>query len=161
MNYNSEKYHRRSIRIPGYDYSQEGYYFITICVKDHKCIFGEVAGDKMNLNNLGKIVESEWLKTSELRTNVELDEYIIMPNHIHGIIHLLDNVDKCRGTMHRAATTEHFGKPVVNSIPTIVRSFKSVITRKFNESCKEHGLKLWQRNYGESHAFRRWETFTL
>ena len=90
MNYNPEKHHRRSIRLKGYDYSQIGAYFITICSHKHECIFGEINGNKMCLNEFGDIVETEWLKTPNIRNNVKLDEFIIMPNHLHGIIHIVD-----------------------------------------------------------------------
>jgi putative transposase len=79
----------------------------------------------MHLNELGRIVKTEWLQTGNIRQNVELDEFIVMPNHIHGILEISDY---CRGTLQRAPT-EQFGKPVSNSIPTIVRLFKSTTAK--------------------------------
>ena len=92
MIYNPKKHHRKSIRLPGYDYSEAGWYFVTICVHNRECLFGKIQKNKMVQNNLGLIVEMEWNKTSQLRQNINLDEYIIMPNHIHGIIHIKNHI---------------------------------------------------------------------
>ena len=77
---------RKSLRLPEYDYSQAGYYFVTICTENKKCLFGKVENGKMILNQFGKIVDEEWKKTLEIRKNVLLDAFIIMPNHVHGIL---------------------------------------------------------------------------
>jgi REP element-mobilizing transposase RayT len=87
-----QKHHRRSIRLKGYDYTRAGAYFVTICTHNRECLFGNVADGKMILNAFGNIVESEWLRTPEIRLYVELDEYSIMPNHVHGIIIIHENV---------------------------------------------------------------------
>jgi len=146
----SEKYHRRSIRLKDYDYSQTGAYFITICTNNNKCIFGSVEDGAMRLNKYGVIVKNEWLKTAELRLNVVLDEYVVIPNHFYGIIMV---VDDCRGTARRAPTVERFSKPVPNSLPTIVRSFKSAVTKRINEMRGKCEIPIWQRNYYE-HVIR-------
>ena len=86
MNYNPNIHHRRSIRLKGYDYSQAGAYFITICCDDRKCLFGKIENGKMILNEYGNIAYNEWMKTPTLRKNVELGAFVVMPNHIHGII---------------------------------------------------------------------------
>ena len=78
-------FHRHTIRLKGYDYSQKGAYFVTICTQDKACIFGEIIDDKMVLNEIGKIVHNEWLNTSKIRSNIICDVFIVMPNHIHGI----------------------------------------------------------------------------
>lgn len=86
-------YRVQSTRLPDWDYSWPGVYFVTICTKNRETFFGDVAGDnKMILNNLGRIVVDEWIKTPQIRKNVKLGEFIIMPNHIHGII-IIDNGD--------------------------------------------------------------------
>jgi REP element-mobilizing transposase RayT len=146
--YNPEIHHRRSIRIPGYDYSQTGWYYATICTGHMERLFGDVVNGKMVLNEMGRIVETEWIKTTILRHNIKLDEYIIMPNHFHGIINIVEDVNR-RGTERRAPTTEQFGKPVTNSIPTIIRSFKSAVTKKINEIRNTPGAILWRRNFYE------------
>ncbi len=93
--YNPQIHHRRSIRLKGYDYSQAGLYFVTICVHNREYLFGEITDGKMILNDAGKIANHEWMKTPDIRTNVEMGEFIVMPNHIHGIIRLLG-----RGELH-------------------------------------------------------------
>ena len=93
--YNPNIHHRRSIRLKGYDYSQAGLYFITICCQDRAHLFGEVVNREMVLNEYGIIAHNEWMKTPEIRNNVELGEFVIMPNHIHGIIRILG-----RGELH-------------------------------------------------------------
>nr|WP_317632756.1 transposase [uncultured Flavobacterium sp.] len=86
--YNPNKHHRRSIRLKGYDYSQAGLYFITLCCQDRHCFFGEIKEDKMLLNAFGQIALAEWFNTSKVRHNVVLHECVIMPNHIHGILEI-------------------------------------------------------------------------
>ncbi len=78
--------HRRSIRLKDYDYSQAAAYFVTVCVYDRAFLFGDVAQGEMLLNDHGRVVEEEWLDVAHHRENVELDEFIVMPNHFHGIV---------------------------------------------------------------------------
>ena len=99
--YDPEKHHRRSIRLGGYDYSQAGAYFVTVCTQNRQCLFGEIVDREMHLNNLGQIVQDEWFRTSIVRPDVELDASVVMPNHVHGIICV---VDDGRGTARRAPT---------------------------------------------------------
>ncbi|MCF7878907.1 MAG: hypothetical protein K9L95_05535, partial [Candidatus Omnitrophica bacterium] len=80
---------RKSIRLMGYDYAQRGAYFITICVNNRKCLFGNVCDGEMILNECGKIIDKCWNQIPQYFPHVELDEYIIMPNHIHGIINIV------------------------------------------------------------------------
>lgn len=77
---------RRSIRLKDFDYSQNGSYFITICTYDRKPLFGNIANVEMKLNELGDIIKKEWINLPQRFLNIELDLFIIMPNHIHGII---------------------------------------------------------------------------
>jgi putative transposase len=100
MAYNPLIHHRRSIRLKGYDYSQAGAYFITICTKDRQHLFGKVLNEEMILNKMGQIAYNEWLKTPDLRPNVSLDVFAIMPNHMHGIIILNDNTADDTGGWH-------------------------------------------------------------
>jgi REP element-mobilizing transposase RayT len=153
------KPNRRSIRLPAYNYSQPGAYFLTICSYNRLFLFGDIQDGKMILNGNGLIVHEEWQKTTEMRLNVVLDTFVIMPNHIHGIPGIKDDINhgkaKCRGTMHRAPTPmiERFGKPVSNSIPTIIRGFKSAVTHRINEIRQTPGAPIWQRKYYE-HVIR-------
>ncbi len=91
-NYNPNIHNRRSIRLKGYDYSQAGLYFITICSQDRECLFGEVENDEIILNDAGKIAKQCWLDIPEHFPNVVLHEYVIMPNHVHGIIEIVETV---------------------------------------------------------------------
>ena len=84
----SATYSRRSIRLKGYDYSSAGAYFVTICTQNRECLFGQVVGDEIRISGMGVIVQAEWIRTSEIRNNVLIDEFIIMPNHLHGILFL-------------------------------------------------------------------------
>ena len=83
---------RRSIRLRGYDYAQAGTYFVTICTRNHACLFGEVVDGEMRLNEVGRLVKDEWLRTGTMRPNVRVipQEFVVMPNHVHGIVWLFD-----------------------------------------------------------------------
>lgn len=83
--YNSNIHHRRLVRLKGYDYSQEGLYFITICAQNRTCLFGEIIAGEMRLNQVGEIVAQEWIKSAEIRKEIKIYEYIVMPNHFHAI----------------------------------------------------------------------------
>ena len=89
MPYNPQKHHRRSIRLKGYDYAQAGLYFITICCQDRANLFGAIENGEMILNEYGQIAFEEWANTENIRDNCRIHEYIIMPNHIHGIIEII------------------------------------------------------------------------
>ena len=94
--YNPDIHHRRSIRLKGYDYSRSGLYFITLCVVDRICVFGNVVDGKMQLNDIGRLVEEEWLNTINVRNgDVHLHSYIVMPNHFHAIIEICECMDEC------------------------------------------------------------------
>ena len=143
----TSKHHRRSIRLKHYDYSQADAYFITICTYKKQHLLGEIIDGIMNLNEFGEIVEKEWLKSAEIRKNIELDAYAIMPNHLHGIIII------CRGEPMARLTENHskyenepkaISKP--NTIGSIIGQFKSVVTKKLKNKLSNWG---WQRNYYE------------
>src|SRR5688500_16841328 len=90
--YNPIIHHRRSIRLKGYDYSQAGSYFITMCCQDMKCRFGKIVHDQMFLNEYGLIAHEQWQQLGQRFSNCRIDEFIIMPNHMHGIISLINPV---------------------------------------------------------------------
>ncbi|MCP9448186.1 MAG: hypothetical protein NNA22_11550, partial [Nitrospira sp.] len=119
---------RRSIRLKGYDYSQTGAYFITAVTQDRVCLFGEVVDGEMRVNKFGEIARHCWFDIPAHFPHAELDAFVVMPNHVHGIIVIVDG----RGTACRAPT-ERFGHPVTGSIPTVIRSFKSAVTKRINE----------------------------
>ena len=95
MNGENNQHHRHSIRLKGYDYSEEGAYFVTVVTQHREMLFGKVVEGAMVLNELGEIVKEEWLKTTSIRMEIEIDieEFVVMPNHIHGIIHITKNND--------------------------------------------------------------------
>ena len=145
MCFDPQRHRRRSLRLKGYDYAQAGLYFVTICAHERECLFGEIADGEMVLNEYGQIVREEWLRSFDLRAEVERDEFVVMPNHFHGIMVLHDG----RGTARRAPTVERFGHPVSGSLPTVMRAFKSAVTRRINRIRTTPGTPVWQRNYYE------------
>jgi REP element-mobilizing transposase RayT len=146
IRFDPDKHHRRSVRLRGYDYSSMGAYFITLCVHNQNCLLGEIADGIMQLSPLGAIVRSEWITTGQIRPRIQVDVFVVMPNHFHGIL-VIDN--DCRGTLQRAPTVEQFGHPTSDSIPTIVRLYKSVTTKRINLLRETPGAAFWQRNYYE------------
>lgn len=107
---------RRSIRLPHYDYTSVGGYFITICTKDKKCVFGRVDGEQMCLNPIGEIAHNCWLKIPEHFSNVILDVFVIMPNHMHGILMLSDPNDESKAQRSRTVGAQYIA-PVVSAAP--------------------------------------------
>jgi putative transposase len=162
MKFDPQKHHRRSIRLKGYDYTQAGAYYVTIVTHQRGHFFGEVVNGEMRLNELGQIAQDEWFKTAALRPYVKLfeDEFVVMPNHVHGIIRIKNDGGgespvAIVGTRRRRAPAglEQFGKPVPQSVPTIVRAYKSAVTYAVNALQDQRGAVLWQRNYYE-HVIR-------
>jgi putative transposase len=159
MAYNPEIHRRQSIRLPNHDYSQSGVYFITMCTYQRAHVFGQIIDGQMILNNAGHIAKICWHGIPNHFQAVHLDEFIVMPNHMHGIVVIHDrrgtacraqyNGTVLQGTACRAPTVEKFGKPISGSIATIVRSFKSATTKQINILQKTSGEALWQRNYWE------------
>lgn len=148
------KLHHRDIRLPEYDYSQEGAYFITICTQDRKCILGDIIDGQMKLNKWGRVVEQSWHDLVDHYTGIELDTYVIMPNHIHGVIVITGdvNIKTDVGDGFKPSPT---GRMVVKShgLAEIVRAFKTFSARKINQERNAKGQKVWQRNYFE-HVIR-------
>lgn len=115
MRYDLDRHHRRSVRLRGYDYSQPGAYFVTVCTQDRACLFGAIVNGTVRLNDSGQIVHQEWLRTAKMRPNVELDAFVVMPNHVHGIIRI-HPYDR-RGTLQRAPTVQR--APTTQPAPTV------------------------------------------
>jgi putative transposase len=136
---------QHSIRLQGYYYSSPGAYFVTIVTQRYKNIFGRIIHNEMQLNVLGNIVNNCWLEILDHCPGMQVEPFVVMPNHIHGVITIID--EECRGTIYRAPTSEKFGKPVKGSIPTIVRTYKAAVSRMAK---RELGIEnIWQRNYYE------------
>jgi putative transposase len=150
MAYDPSIHHRRSLRLRGYDYSQEGVYFVTICARNRKCLFGKIIGKEMQLNDAGKMVRSNWQELPERFPNIDLDDFIIMPNHMHAVFAIMQ-----MGT--------HLGKPCLlihdrpngtlpGTVGRILQAYKSITTDEYINGVKQWGWqpfdrKLWQRNY--------------
>ena len=130
------KYRTDSVRLKHWDYSWSGYYFITICVKNHECVFGDVVDKKMKLNELGKKVDRFWKEIPDHFNNAELDEFVVMPNHMHGILvlnnkKLLETQHCCVSMENKTSNTFYCLKS--KSLPVLIRSFKSICTRAINK----------------------------
>lgn len=145
MIYKKTDHSRQSIRIPGFDYSQAGQYFITICTKDRQNFLGNIRNGKMYLSKIGNIVNKCWLQITKHYPNTELDEYIIMPNHLHGIIEIPVGVENFQPLQFNKIN--HFQKIIPRSIGCIIRGFKIGVTKL----CKANNPnnQIWQRNYYE------------
>jgi len=158
--FDSQKHHRRSIRLQGYDYASAGAYYVTIVTWHREFLFGEVVNKEIVLSKFGLVAKQQWEKLPKRFPNIELGVYMIMPNHMHGIIVITDgrgtaeNLNDLDGeSSRRAPTHEQFQKPVAGSIPTIIRSYKSAVSYRINLMRGTDGVPVWQRNYYE-HVIR-------
>lgn len=149
-NYNPELHHRRSIRLKEYDYTNSGAYFITVCTWNRECIFGKIVNAEIKLSPVGEIAQQEWYNISSRFPDVELDAFVIMPNHLHGIIKvgapLAGALDNAIVQNIRAGTSP------APTLGVIVGSFKSLCIYHCRNDGSTAG-KLWQRNYYE-HVIR-------
>jgi len=136
------KYRIESARKQGWDYADNGYYFVTICTKDRQHFFGEIENGEMILNEYGKIVQEEWEKSFEIRKELFCDAFIIMPNHIHGIV-ILEKDDILHVETHGRASLHRSPK----SISSFVAGFKSVVTTRINQIRKTPKMPLWQPRF--------------
>ncbi len=155
VKYNSEKHHREALRLKGYDYTQRGAYYVTICTQRRSCLLGTIKDGEMVLNHAGEMVQKIWNDLSIKCPEMVIDEFIIMPNHVHGIIFIVGAplvgalcVESRMGGQNRAGT-----RPAPTaSLGDIVGIFKSISTHHYainvhtNNWTSFHG-KLWQRNY--------------
>jgi REP element-mobilizing transposase RayT len=152
--YDSFKHHRRSVRFRGSDYQSAGAYFITICAEHHRPFFGHIEDGVMKSNWVGKIVEQEWLRTSEVRPEIELDEYMVMPNHFHAIVLVTQPVG-AHGCVPSASDTEetphkNVPKRRPRSLSSLVAQYKAAVTRAVNAkraTCNQSPVIVWQRSF--------------
>jgi putative transposase len=157
MRENPEAKQRRSFRLKEFDYTSSGAYFVPICTRGREMLFGEVVGDVVRLSDWGEIAANQWKRLPYRFPYLDLDVFVIMPNHLHGIIVLLDGrgtgdgerVPHDQAVVPRAPTIERFGKPVQGSIPTIIRSYKSSVTQRIKGMRGGNQVTVWQRNYYE------------
>jgi REP element-mobilizing transposase RayT len=139
-------HHRRSIRLKGHDYSRTGAYFVTIVTHGRELLFGAVLNGEVHLNDAGRMVSATWAGTPDIRPNVTLDEFVVMPNHFHGVL----VIHEPRGVI-RLARPIAVGAPglVRGSLGAIVGQFKSLTTKRLNVMRRSPGFPVWQRNYYE------------
>lgn len=182
MTCDPEKHHRRSVRLKDYDYAQSGAYFVTVVTHGRKCLFGEIVNAETRLNDAGRTIERWWFELNNKFRTVETDEFVIMPNHFHGIV-VIVGADLCVGP---GSEGTHAGVPLQGTypvrsvsrrgapmcapvftpqnmthrapLPAIVRWFKTMTTNEYLRGVKTSGWapfqgQLWQRNYYE-HVIR-------
>jgi len=166
-------HHRRSIRLSGYDYSQPGSYFVTLCARGHASLFGDITNGEMVLNDVGEMVREEWIRSIDIRKEMNLDKWVIMPNHIHGVVVISpvganggspinetitavnanDVSPKTTDNTTRAHSHAPLRKPKFSlkpkTIGSFVAGFKSITTKRINQINKAPGRSIWQRNYYE------------
>ena len=163
MNSDRSFHHRRNLRLPEFDYSQPGAYFVTIVTQNRKPFFGSITNGEMILNELGRTIADLWVAIPVHFPNVEPGEFVVMPNHIHGIIVITFGVghDNEEGTLqetivgatHASTIPKNTNGPKSGSISAIIGSFKSAATKLFHAIPEHSRERLWQRNYYE-HVIR-------
>ena len=141
---------RQSIRLRGYDYSQSGAYFVTICTQNKKCFFGGITNEKMLLNDSGRMINMIWNELPSNYSGVNVDEFQIMPNHVHGIIILDNRQPRWHNGQPQGVAPTAAGL----SLPDVIHRFKSLTTARYRHGVKQKQWppfpgKLWQRNYYE------------
>jgi putative transposase len=136
---------RKSIRLKDYDYAQDGAYAITICTHKRQCIFGNIVEEEMELNTLGCIVDSEWRKTEQIRKYIILDHYVIMPNHLHGILVINHPVAQATQDFR----SRKFGGSLPRTIASMIGQFKSKTTKLIRKTLATPQFSVWQDNYYE------------
>jgi len=124
------KYRTKTLRLQSWDYRWNGVYFITICCKDKAHYFGKIHNDKMELSNVGLIADILWHEIKQHTNHIELDEFVVMPNHIHGILIINNSVETLHATsLQKTPKTMSVISPKANSISSIIRSYKSAVTK--------------------------------
>lgn len=173
MPYDPDRHDRQSIRLPDYDYRSPGVYFVTVCAADRRCLFGEATDGQMIPNDCGIIVSEEWRRTEMVRDRVVVDTFVLMPNHTHGVIVIKDppgddsdqqsssasdnDAEDDRGRDSSPMNPYHddeprnrtFGGAIAGSLSTIMRQFKSMVTKRINRRRDTPDASVWQRNFYE------------
>jgi REP element-mobilizing transposase RayT len=167
---------RHSLRLKNYDYRTSGAYFVTICTLDRRCLFGEITDGAMHMTSPGQVAEREWFRSAEMRREVVLDEFVVMPNHVHGIVFLV-GVDE--GSLHGAEGVHRtplrvdaestlppgaridpegvhrtpLRRPMSRSLGVMINGYKAAVTREIRRLSGNPDAVVWQRNYYE-HVIR-------
>jgi putative transposase len=174
MTYDPTRHHRRSLRLPGYDYTQGGAYFITVVSQDRTCLFGEVVDGVMCSNDAGRMVQTVWNELPAFYPGVDIDRFAVMPNHIHGIVVLVDRRadddsvghpgesyagDSSIDYGHQRNMEQALGSTSIRlSLADVVQRFKMMTTKRYADGVRgsrwpAYRGRLWQRNYYE-HVIR-------
>ncbi len=160
MPYNPQIHHRRSIRLKGYDYTQPGAYFVTICTYERGCLFGNVVEGKMALNPFGRVAATYWARIPRHFPYIELGAWVVMPNHIHGILIITDVTNDVEEPLPPFAvegvdvnSLAPSKPPLVGalsgSLGAVIGNYKSVTARRINTMRHISDGLVWQRNYWE------------
>jgi REP element-mobilizing transposase RayT len=175
MRYDANQHHRRSMRLANYDYRSPGAYFVTICVHAGECLLGQVVDGRLQLSDWGQIAWDCWQAIPTHFPHVKLDTFVVMPNHVHGIIVITEpaigphvgaqhpgadvgaqhvvGAQLVAGAQHAEPLLLHAPQRRTNvqpgSLGAIVRSFKAAVTRRINQLRNMPGAPFWQRNYWE------------
>ena len=168
--FDPERHHRKSIRLRGYDYASPGAYFVTIVTQDRACLFGEISRGRMHLNAAGMAAQTVWAAIPVHFPRVRLDAFVVMPNHVHGIILIAgtdaatddadesvpDDADELVRATHASprrsppqSPPHHPHGPPRRSIGAIIGSYKSAVSRHINQLRRPRSGLVWQRNYYE------------
>jgi len=156
MKYDPNIHHRKSIRLKNYDYSQAGLYFVTIVTQGRENLFGDIVVGEMVANDAGVLVRDEWFESEKIRDEIKMHQFVIMPNHLHGIVEITVRTNvgangrspvQCPVQLHTQSTSIKSMRP--QSIGSFVAGFKSSVTKKINQIRHTPSRKLWQRNYWE------------
>ncbi len=139
--YDPSVHHRRSIRLKGFDYRSPGAYVVTICTQHWRCLLGSIDDKTMHMNDAGAMVLDVWNELPGQLPNVELDAFVVMPNHVHGIVVL-------------ATSGEGLLEMTITSLSDVVQRFKSLTTHRYGAGVRDNGWepfpgRLWHRNYFE------------
>lgn len=157
VKYDPNKHHRRSTRLRNYDYATPGAYFITICTHKRECLFGEIVDGLMHLNPIGSSIHTCWLALPCYFQQLTLDNFVIMPNHLHGILWLGSDTGRGEAFGHNISDNSSNLSPNASplqpcgtqsgSIGAMIQTFKSISTRRLNQLRGTTGKTVWQRNY--------------
>lgn len=147
MAFNPEKHHRRSTRLSSWDYSWPWWYYVTICTYDRRCLFGEIVDDKMQLNEIGEVVREEWMRTPIIRPESELDDFVIMPNHMHGIVIIDDSSKSGVGAIHESPLRRTVDQRRQMTLSKVIGRFKMNSAKRINLTRGTSGIPLWQRGF--------------
>lgn len=157
MKYDPFKHRRHSLRVRGYDYSRIGAYYITMVTHNRECLLGDVADGQVKLSPIGQVAHDFWQEIPRHFADVEMDEFIVMPNHVHGIIVIVRDAREPVGVEYiqplqphqplQNETQHRYQHVIPRSVGSIIRTYKAAVRRWCNENGNEHFK--WQRNYYE------------